>query len=208
MLKQRLITALILIPLVIFGIFFLPPIPFAMVSGIVFLLALWEWTLLAGFKTRVSRIGCALLIPFVALTLLAILKWLGREALQEGMPLFILGFWLLALWLLTRFPKDKPLWDSKIFGVIAGCWVLVPAFGMLCALHYLHPKWVLYVLSLIWIADTAAYFIGKRFGQHKLAPDISPGKSWEGAIGALFAGLLWALAAYKILAPNLALLSW
>jgi len=208
MLKTRVITAGILLTLAILGILWLPLTSFIIISGMVFLLALWEWTALAGFISNLGRLGCLLTIPLLSLLILAVFQWLGKEVLQEGIPHLILGFWILATFFLVRYPKHLTLWKSKITGVIAGCMVLAPTWGMLISLQYLGAQWVLYVLSLIWAADTAAYFVGKRFGKHKLAPTISPGKTWEGVFGALIAAFFVAIISYRLLEPRLSFLGW
>lgn len=208
MLKARIKTAALLLPLVIGSILFLNPLPFMIISLLFFLLALWEWTSLAGFTSTLSRIGAFLLIPLVVLLSLAILQLLGKNVLQEGVPVLIIAFWFLVFFLLIRYPKNLSLWKSKATGIMAGGIALIPAWAALVLLHHLDPKWVLYVLTLIWAVDTAAYFVGKRFGKHKLAPHVSPGKTWEGVGGAFIAALLVATLGYFILEPRISWLGW
>lgn len=214
MLKTRFITAAVLIPLVILGTLFLPSMVFAVVSGFVFWCAMWEWTALAGFQSVFSRTICLILMPLCTLLLLAILQWfstwlmLGKWVFQEGIPLLILVFWLIAGFSVVYFPKFLSFWKLRSISIIAGCMVLVPAWFMLVALQYLNPWLVLYILSLIWVSDIAAYFVGKRFGQHKLAPVLSPGKTWEGVFGAFVAGLIVILFGFHLLDQNLGFLSW
>jgi phosphatidate cytidylyltransferase len=74
--------------------------------------------------------------------------------------------------------------------VVAGWVVLVPAS---LALATLEPRRLLAVLALVWVADSAAYFVGRAWGRHKLAPSISPGKTWEGALGGVAGALVWAI---------------
>ena len=93
-------------------------------------------------------------------------------------------------------------------GVVAGCLVLVPSWFLLVALQHRNPWLVLYILSLIWVCDIAAYFVGKRFGKYKLAPKLSPGKTWEGVLGAYVGGLFVILVGYHYLAQDHSLFSW
>src|SRR5690242_1685582 len=106
MLKTRVTTASNLLPLLIGCILFLPPVAFMLVSAGIFLLGAWEWTYLAGFYSNVGRLGALMLIPFFALFLLAILQWLGKGILKEGMPLLIMVFWIAVIFFLYRYPKD------------------------------------------------------------------------------------------------------
>ena len=208
MLKTRILTASILIPLVILGILFLPNHIFAIVSGIVFLQALWEWTRLAGFKSIKGRIFCLVLIPFVSLILLAILRWLGNEILKEAMPLLIMLFWILAFIIVCRFPKEESLLKWRSFGVIAGCLIIMPSWGLLFALQRVDPALVLYVMALVWVSDIAAYFAGRRFGKHKLIPQVSPGKTWEGVFGALLGSIIVIIIGYWLITPNMSKFNW
>jgi len=185
MLKTRVVTAIFLIGFVISAVLLLPPFWFKVCSTLFFSLALWEWTALAGFKTCLGRVLCFVTTPLLGLLILILFQWGGYHFLIHGLPRFILVFWLLVVFVLTRFPKDSMLLSSKMTGTLVGCLVLLPAWGMLIALQNEDPRWVLYVLALVAMADSSAYFVGRRFGKHKLAPAISPGKTWEGVLGAL-----------------------
>jgi phosphatidate cytidylyltransferase len=208
MLKTRIITATILIPLVILGTLFLSSQIFAAVSGLVFLGAMWEWTALAGFKTISRRVFCFILIPLFTLFLLALMQSLGKSVVRESVPLLIMLFWLLVGFSVLCYPKYLSCWQSKSAGVIAGSFVLIPAWFMLVALQYLNPSLVLYVFSLVWVSDIAAYFVGKRFGKHKLAPVLSPGKTWEGVFGAFIAGFFVIILGYMLIDQNLSRWHW
>ena len=84
----------------------------------------------------------------------------------------------------------------------------MPAWFLLVALQYRDPKLVLYILILIWTADISAFFIGRRFGRHRLAPSISPGKTWEGVLGALSVSFIIIAFGYPILQPGMSILNW
>lgn len=214
MLKTRIFTAIILIPLVVLATLFLSPLAFAVLSAVVFGCALWEWSELAGFKSLFSRILCLILMPVGTFSLLAVFQWLsiqlqwGKWIFQEGVPLLVLLFWLSVAVFVVHYPKLAKFWKKTTISLIAGCITLVPAWFMLVALQYLNPWLVLYIFSLVWVCDTAAYFAGKRFGKHKLAPKLSPGKTWEGVLGAFMAGFLIIILGYHFLEQNHTLFSW
>jgi len=210
MLKDRVITATLFILFVVACIFFLPSHWFAILSGLFFSYALWEWTKLAGLKSKNSRIAYLILVPAGVFTSLCCLEWLERGRFFELMPLFALLFWLLVPIFLFYFPKREKYWKSRTAGLIAGIFVLVPSW---VALNFLRntdpmPIWILYVMVLVWVADIAAYFAGRRFGKHKLAPKISPGKSWEGVVGALIATLFVAIIGYFVLRLQWSMGAW
>lgn len=208
MLKKRILTASILLPVVILSILLLPVKVFAAFSGSIFLLAMWEWTSLAGFTSLIGRIVCFVLMPFIALGFLSVLPVFGKEVLEKGFFVSVVLFWLIALSALYRYPKHMSFWKSRLVGVVTGCLVLLPAWALLVALQYQDPKWVLYVLSLIWLSDTAAYFVGKRYGKRKLASTLSPGKTWEGALGAFVFALPVIMVAFQLLKPDLSMIRW
>lgn len=208
MLKQRIITACLLLPWVIAAVLFLPSPYFAGISGFIFLCGIWEWTSLAGFSSLLSRLGSMFLFPLITLLLMIILHRLGRAVLEEGLFLFIAAFWLFVLYGLYRYPKNLLFSKSPSIGLISGAIALIPAWFLLVALQYKDPRYALYILVLVWVADSSAYFIGKRFGTHKLALAISPGKTWEGALGACIVSIFVIGIAYTILKPNTSFLSW
>lgn len=196
MLKNRVITALVLAPLVVVAILFLPPDGFALVWGLIVLVGAYEWTGLAGLAGAVERWGfVALLFGIFLLARLFAMDWAPGE-LPAWFYWPAVAWW--AVWgLAFRKMPDKllklayPLW-VKLLG---GGFVLLSAWVMLVwlRLNFLQYQ-VLYFILLIWLADAAAYFVGKRFGSTKLAESISPGKTVEGVYGALFFTALFALA--------------
>ncbi|GAA3581451.1 phosphatidate cytidylyltransferase [Gibbsiella greigii] len=197
MLKYRLITALILIPVVIAALFLLPPLGFTLVTLAVCMLAAWEWGPLAGFASRSQRIWlavlCGLLLALMVLSIPAYQH--SVHLLQIGGSLWLsLAWWLAALLLVLFYPGSAGMWrNSRSLRLIFGLLTIVPFFwGMLALRQYDYAQnpftgawWLLYVMLLVWGADSGAYMFGKLFGKHKLAPKVSPGKTWEGLIGGL-----------------------
>lgn len=179
MLKQRIITALILLPLVLGAIFILNPPWFALTMAIPVALGAWEWANIMGIEgsqARLSYVGAIL----VALLLVYVL--------ELNLVLYISCiWWAIALWLVKAYPNEVQRWEARTTLGVIGFAVLVPAWWSLVLIqsqvsgHW----WLLYVMLLVWGADTGAYFIGRKFGKNKLAPEVSPGKSKEGLWGGL-----------------------
>ena len=181
-LRQRILTALLLGPLAMAAVLWLPSSGFALFFAAVVLGAAWEWCGLAGIADTRQRI---LYAAAVALCMLAL--WL-----VPAIRLWVIGiavlWWLgqaVMLWRVQRIePRDRL--DLSLLGI--GLLVLAAPWAALVELHGLSPAGpalVLFLLLLTWTADTAAYFVGRRFGRVKLAPLVSPGKTREGVYGAL-----------------------
>lgn len=195
MLKARIATAVALLGAFLLAIFLLPTRQFAVVVGIVVALGAFEWAALV-------KLGAAGRYAFAAACagLFGIVVWLA-EAVDPSRPglvwlyVFASAFWLLVapFWLALRFRLV-----SRVPALAAGAVVVLPAALATVSLHSVSPGMLLTVFGLIWIADTAAYFSGRRFGRHKLVSSISPGKTWEGAVGALAATLIYATICARI----------
>ncbi|PLR32824.1 phosphatidate cytidylyltransferase [Chimaeribacter californicus] len=210
MLKYRLITAFILIPIVIAALFLLPPVGFAIVTLVVCMLAAWEWGQLAGFTSRNQRVWLAILCGFLlALMMLTIPAY--HQSLhipQVSLSLWAsLIWWAAALVLVLFYPRSAGAWrHSTPLRLLFGVLTIVPFFwGMVSLRQYGYEEnhttgawWLLYVMLLVWGADSGAYIFGKLFGKHKLAPKVSPGKTWQGLIGGLVtaAVIAWAFGRY------------
>lgn len=191
MLKQRLLTAAVLIPAVLLLIWFAPlPLLYAVFS-LVALLAATEWTHLMGFA---SRSGGQWFYVAVSAAVLVVL-WFLRDAWPWFAAAALL-WWLLVLLLVCGYPgifggrKPGPL----ALGV-AGQLLWPPAILALVMLRDqpFGAEKLFYAVALVWAADTGAYFAGRAFGRAKLAPRVSPGKTRAGALGGLAAALVWSL---------------
>ncbi len=186
MLKQRVITALIIAPLFLIGLFGTNHLGFALFLGLIVSIGGWEWSRIAGWSSSSARLLYALTI---ALGL--ILCWPLSTIAVLGLAMF---WWLLALLLVIQYPLSKQWWTPAWARVIAGFMVLVPAWKALVSLRGgvvnvapdISTVWlVLYIFLIVWGADIGAYFAGKNFGRRKLAPSVSPGKTIEGVMGGL-----------------------
>jgi phosphatidate cytidylyltransferase len=186
MLKKRIITAAILVLITLLAIFFLPPASFLVLTGFITLIAAWEWTYLMGLKHLSSR--------FIYLVLII----LSFVLVTDVVPLYFIFFvafiwWLLATVLTVFYPRGSGWWTKSIFLrglmgilVLVPCWVAINYVRNLKMGVYL----LLFLLILVWGADSAAYFVGKKWGKHLLAPRVSPKKSIEGLLGGVVCAML------------------
>ena len=201
MLRQRLLTVAVVLPLLLACIFLLANFVWALLMTVPIALAAFEWSKLAGYgRTARALFVSAVLASCLLLIAVAASRRFPALEINVATALFVLAFlfWAIAVpvWLYSKWRVTQPLLLAA-----AGWIVMVPAW--LAVVRLQQSAWLLLiVLGVVWIADTAAYFAGHRFGRNKLAPQISPGKTWEGVIGAYIAVLVYALAASLILQPS------
>lgn len=192
MLKDRLLTAFALIPLFIAALFFLPNSLWMILMLLISAIGAWEW---AGM-IKLSRVSSVIFVVLLVTLGLVLgfseqlkLTQLPEKSLLYGLVTAVF-FWIVIapIWLTTRYPLK-----NKLFLIIVGVVIVMPTWLAFVKLREI-SAWLLLALMLaVWIADSAAYFAGKRFGKHKLAPQISPGKTWEGVAGALLAVTIYGL---------------
>ncbi|WP_172597685.1 phosphatidate cytidylyltransferase [Sulfuriflexus mobilis] len=191
MLKQRIITALLLLPIVVLTILYLPTPAFAMLWAVVLNLAVWEWSALARLRSLASRIIFLLVID---VALVALWFNIDLNVVTDTVIFLAAGFWacvvISLLFDITRRMSDLSSVTYRAVSVMTGVFIVIPAWLALVLLHTSQSSSVLLVFCLVWAADTGAYFAGRRFGKRKLAPSISPGKSWEGVAGGLLLSLI------------------
>ena len=187
MLKQRTLTALTLAPLAVALILFAPTALLAVVAAAAFAFATWEWTRMLGLRSTGAR-GTVV----AAQVALFVLLWFcrGTAAWWIAIALGVAWWPLAALWLRHYSYAAAPTRENVARKLVAGVLIVVPAWAALIAVHgngERGPWWALFGLLLIWVADSGAYLAGSRWGQGraKLAPRISPGKTWVGVYGAL-----------------------
>lgn len=203
MLKTRIITALILAPIVIGGIFFLPPMGFALFTAAVIILGAWEWANMSGLEQQPARVSYAAVIAILLYSLVDVsavaVLWLA------------LVWWVVCFLLVRSYPTGSERWGSVPVRALMGLLVLVPAW---VGLNHLRAGGfqfgdtsnnllvILYVFCVVWVADIGAYFAGRAFGKAKLAPRVSPGKSWAGVWGGLLAVGVFALVASALVSAS------
>lgn len=210
MLLNRVITALVLAPLVILAVLKLPELGFALLWGGIILVGAWEWANLSGAESLVSRlvfIGALIVSSLVAWYWPVLLDELGKRLEWQELTDFSGAVdWLAVpavIWwffiMLTVRNTGEQLLQVKLkvhSKLILGWFILILAWVFLVRLrNYYGTDLVLYFLLLIWLADIAAYFVGRAFGRIKLAPHISPGKTREGMYGALAGAVAIAISA-------------
>jgi phosphatidate cytidylyltransferase len=195
MLATRIFTALVLIPLVLVALFLLPPLGWATAALAAIAAAGVEWARLARFERRAQAIFAASLVLIGGGAMLVPAARFGVGGWPDGVLVALCGpallFWLLVAprWLRSHSrPASKPAMALVAAIVLIGAWAAV------VQLQSRGPWVVLAAMAIVWLADTAAYFSGRAFGRRKLAPAISPGKTWEGVYGALAAVAVYALA--------------
>ena len=168
MLKQRIITAVVALVALMIVLFVIPPVAARVVITAVVLLGAWEWSGLlqvSGLALQVVYVVLiAALLYVVTLPLASSAEWVLQIALV---------WWLCALIWTFFFPTRIPV----VIRWISGALLLVPMYLALTILYLAGPGTLLFCLLIVWVADSGAYFAGKRFGKVKLAPSISPGKT-------------------------------
>jgi phosphatidate cytidylyltransferase len=185
MLKQRVITALVLIAILLPALFASMAWPFAVLSLLAIAAGGWEWGRLNGAG------GASLAVGAVVAVICGVALWVGWSEAPPRLVWWVaFGVWVLGgAFVLRGGPKawpNVPIWLRLVLGVVLLC----TAWLALATAKTIGVNFILSVFCLVWAADIAAYFGGKAFGKRKLAPGISPGKSWEG----VWSGMLGALA--------------
>lgn len=202
MLKSRVITATVLLALLLAALFLLPPAVWTLLVVVMVMQGTSEWTHLSGLRGLKANVYWVL-----TLLLMAGMLWLDANttpAQQDytHLAVYLVSalLWLIIVptWLMVGWKVRQPLLLALV-----GWAVLLPTGLAMLDLREAEPSpWMLlFVMCLVWVADISAYFAGRRFGRNKLAPEISPGKTWEGVAGAIFGAsvyvvLVWGFSPY------------
>lgn len=188
MLKQRILTAVFLIPIFVALVLKLPPFVFCVLTAALTLGGAYEWSFLAGLQTKKAHY----LYP------LFILLMMMGSLFIDIVPILYLAalWWFFAFWLVFLYPKASKWWrENKLMRAAMGVIVLIPCW---MAINFIRNSEngvyiLLFLFVLIWSADSGAYFAGRRWGKHKLAAAVSPGKTWQGVVGGMIFAQLIAL---------------
>ncbi len=188
MLWQRVVTALLLLPLILGAIFFLPNDWFALAMVVPVLIAGREWAAMAKVckYTFPALLLVALALMHVAAGAVATAVPAATTALSPlatGVLTVTAFFWLVALYLVVRYPAVTAWAKNRALMYAVGLLLLVPAWYAVVHLQGMGGWVLLGAFVIVWGADVGAYFAGRAFGKRKLAPAVSPGKSVEGAVG-------------------------
>ncbi|MFZ1365660.1 MAG: phosphatidate cytidylyltransferase [Brachymonas denitrificans] len=202
MLKQRVITAVLLLLVLLAALFAPVEAAFGLLMAVVMAAAAWEWARLSGCQSGLCWASAVLAAGACAL----MTSWGWHASASEGVRLFVtlasLAWLGLAPWLLRA---GVPVWQRipTPLRLAMGLFVLCAAWLAAVQLHGRFGVWyLLSVLALAWAADISAYFAGRAFGKRKLAPSISPGKSWAGVYGGLAGALVLALVCAQLPVAN------
>jgi phosphatidate cytidylyltransferase len=188
-LRKRIVTAVVLAAALLAVLFLLPPAATVLVVTVLVLAGAWEWSAFLRPRSPAQR-GAYLLL--VAALLYVAWRFSGSALARELVLAVAVLWWLAALLWIVRAPRQVPPWSAGLAGVLA----LVPSWLALVLLRRAPQgaDWMLFALLLVWVADIGAFFVGQRFGRLRLAPGISPGKTWEGAVGGIAVSALVAVA--------------
>jgi phosphatidate cytidylyltransferase len=217
MLKSRVITAIVLLALLLAALFLLPPMAWALLVVVMVMQGTTEWSHLSRLEGGKARLywwsTLALMLGLVSLDAYAAETVNFYVHLAIYLVSALLWLVIVPTWLMVGWKVERPLAMAAV-----GWAVLIPTGAAMMDLREAAPSpWLLlFVMGLVWVADIAAYFAGRRFGKNKLAPEISPGKTWEGVAGAMFGVsvyvvLVWSFSPHfstREILPPLLLTAW
>ncbi|HBX26702.1 MAG TPA: phosphatidate cytidylyltransferase [Gammaproteobacteria bacterium] len=187
MLKARVLTAVVILPVALLVLFVFPEDAFAFSVGVIVLIGAWEWIRLSGVVNRLVTL-------YLLLILSGALIWSYFLPLAHVPVLLAIGcvFWIGASLLVVIYPRSRKQLGGRRIKLGFGLLVLIPAYVALLYLrrHEAHVPLIALLVTTIWAADVGAYFVGRQFGITKLAPHVSPGKSWAGLFGGMVVALI------------------
>ena len=199
MLKYRLLTAFLMGPIILWGIYSLPDFWFSFAAVILFTIGAWEWAAFVGLIKTPKR---TLFVLFNLALYLSVL-YLENSSVNHAIIYFSVAWWLISIPLLLTFPfKSNHFLRLNITKGLIGVVLLLATLLSMVLIRTnpkFGPEFVLYIILMIWFADSGAYFAGRSLGKNKLIPKVSPGKTWEGVIGALVVTVTASIIALDIL---------
>ena len=215
MLKQRIITALILAPAAIAAIFYLPLMYFAALLVVIIGIGAWEWGPLMGFDTTARRIGFVITNIMLIAGIWAVISpdklWINTAELHSYALILLwlaVAWWVFSAFLMFSYPKASGFWSNhrSVRGMF-GWLTLVPTWLAFMVIRtndyqvdtYHGAQLLMFLFLMVWSADVGAYFVGKALGKNKLMPNVSPGKTFEGFLGGVvFACVLVTITAFQL----------
>jgi phosphatidate cytidylyltransferase len=188
-LRKRVFTAVVLAAALLAILLWLPEWATVAVVTLIVLFGAWEWSAFLRLPGPGPRVGYVLL---VGMLLWLVWRFSTDPARRDLVLVLAVLWWLLALAWIVFAPRRVSPWAAASAGVLA----LVPSWLALVRLRLILPdgaQWVLFALVLVWVADIGAFFFGRLFGRIRLAPTVSPGKTWEGLLGGVAVSMLVAI---------------
>lgn len=188
-LRKRVVTAVVLAVGLLAVVLLMPPVATTVMVTVAVLAGAWEWSAFLRTKHVALRVGYVALVA-----VLLPLVWQVTE-IQSGRDIVLavaVAWWVIALCWVALAPRRVAPWSASVAGILA----LVPAWLALMRLRLDLPRgaeWLLFAFVLVWVADIGAFFVGRRYGRLRLAPNVSPGKTWEGVLGGAALGAIVAL---------------
>ena len=189
MLKTRILTASILLPIIIAMILYCNTFCIAITSAIILIVAAFEWISLI----HINRFFILLFIAIGFICYYIPVYWIFTIACI---------WWIVGLVAVILYPNGKSVWKNKYIGLLIGCLLFIPSWFAIIWLYKFDPIMLIFVCALIWGVDICAYFIGKRWGKKKLLKQVSPKKTWIGVLGGLFGAIVIMLIFYNFYIKN------
>ncbi|MEO0436308.1 MAG: phosphatidate cytidylyltransferase [Pseudomonadota bacterium] len=206
MLRQRVFTAILMAVAFLLGVYWLSLPVLAALFALVIALGAWEWAPLAGLSHSLTRVLYVTAIIAGAFTLYAYAEFAVGPERERVQPILGAGcfWWCLALLGVRSYPSSSGIWNTMVLRACMGALVLLPAWFAAVYLLWLEPQGVFMIAMVLIVAtaDIGAYFTGRAFGRHALAPKVSPGKTWEGLWGGVVCVALLCVAVWSILPPR------
>ncbi|HEY8509719.1 MAG TPA: phosphatidate cytidylyltransferase [Steroidobacteraceae bacterium] len=188
-LRKRVVTAVVLAVGLLAVVLLMPPVATTVVVTAAVLVGAWEWSAFLRASHVALRVGY---VAVVAVLLLLVWQFTKIESGLDIVLAAAVVWWVIALCWVALAPRRVAPWSASIAGILA----LVPAWLALVRLRSDFDRgaeWLLFAFVLVWVADIGAFFVGRRFGRLRLAPNVSPGKTWEGVLGGAALGTIVAL---------------
>ena len=199
MLKYRLLTAFLMGPIILWGIFSLPEFWFSFAAVILVTIGAWEWAAFVGLTKSLERT----LFVLFNIALFLVVLYLQNRSINHAVIYSSVAWWLISIPLLLTFPfKDNHFLRLNLTKGLIGVVLLLATLVSMVLIRSnpnYGPEFVLYIILMVWFADSGAYFAGRTLGKNKLIPNVSPGKTWEGVIGALVVTVIASIIAIDLL---------